>query len=67
MLSTYHGGSRMNAEMYIEKHQYIRKDLEEIVNATKSGIGERTAESIANAVNRLSGVLLMHLRKSLPP
>jgi hypothetical protein len=51
----------MNTEMYILKHQYIRSYLEEISRTIKSGITAQTAEQVANIVNKLNGVLLMHL------
>lgn len=51
----------MNAEMYINKHQYIRQDLKRIEEIAAVGINEISAGTLADTINRLIAVLKMHL------
>jgi hemerythrin superfamily protein len=51
----------MNLDLYLDKHAHIKEELSSISTLLASGISEDTAEKLADRINRLTGMLLMHL------
>ena len=51
----------MNLDLYLDKHAHIKEELSAISTLIDSKITPDTAEQIADRINHLSGMLLMHL------
>lgn len=51
----------MNTDMYVAKHQVIRQELADLIKTASSGVNSTSAAQLAETVNKLTGVLKMHL------
>lgn len=51
----------MNLDLFLDKHKVILSLVSDIQNNISSAITENCADTIASDINKLSGVLMMHL------